>query len=56
MTTSPPIAPDRTVRTMPLLRRGVLMDLHIKMNDLPRRRSFDAAPNYGNLCVSALRH
>lgn len=53
MTTSPPIAPDRTVRTTcPYCGVGCQMDLHIK-NDMIYRvgAPFDAAPNYGNLCV-----
>lgn len=47
------IAPDRVVRTTcPYCGVGCQMDLHIK-DDLVFRVAapFDAAPNYGNLCV-----
>jgi formate dehydrogenase alpha subunit len=53
MTTSQPLSPDRKVRTTcPYCGVGCQMELHIK-EDLIYRVSapFDAAPNYGNLCV-----
>ena len=53
MTATPPLKPDRVVRTTcPYCGVGCQMDLHIK-DDLIYRVAapFDAAPNYGNLCV-----
>ncbi len=53
MTTPPPLAPDRTVRTTcPYCGVGCQMDLHIKDDTIFRVGApFDTAPNYGNLCV-----
>ncbi len=53
MTTPPTLAPDRLVRTTcPYCGVGCQMDLHIKDNLIYRVGApFDAAPNYGNLCV-----
>jgi formate dehydrogenase alpha subunit len=53
MTTPPPLSPDRTVRTTcPYCGVGCQMDLYIKDDTIYRVGApFDAAPNYGNLCV-----
>jgi formate dehydrogenase alpha subunit len=53
MTTPPPLFPDRTVRTTcPYCGVGCQMDLYIKDDIIYRVGApFDAAPNYGNLCV-----
>ena len=53
MTTSKPLSPDRKVRTTcPYCGVGCQMELHIKDDMIYRVGApFDAAPNYGNLCV-----
>src|SRR5215467_6421502 len=53
MATAPLLSPDKMVRTTcPYCGVGCQMNLHIKDNVIYRVGApFDAAPNYGNLCV-----